>query len=85
MLRNATIAGLLTFAAVMAAPEFVSRMPDLRMHCVIKGNVNDKGERIFHLPTSAYYGATVIDTARGERWFCSEDEARAAGWRKAKV
>lgn len=50
--------------------------------CLIKGNVSHKsGDRIFHVPGSRYYSRTKIDPARGERWFCSTDEARAAGWR----
>ncbi len=53
--------------------------------CAIKGNVNAKGERIYHLPwSSRFYGRTRIDTSKGERWFCTENEAQAAGWRPAK-
>lgn len=48
--------------------------------CAIKGNVSGSG-RVYHLPGSPSYAATRIDEARGERWFCSEAEARAAGWR----
>jgi len=48
--------------------------------CRIKGNISDRG-RIYHLPGSESYDRTKIDTARGERWFCTEAEARAAGWR----
>jgi len=51
-----------------------------RPGCVIKGNINAKGRRIFHVPGQEDYAATRIDTGRGERWFCSADEARAAGW-----
>lgn len=51
--------------------------------CVIKGNINAKGRRIFHVPGQEDYAATRIDTGRGERWFCSADEARAAGWKAA--
>ena len=50
-------------------------------NCQIKGNINSRGDRIYHVPGSRYYGATQINTSRGERWFCSEAEARAAGWR----
>jgi hypothetical protein len=50
----------------------------------IKGNINSKGERIYHVPGGRSYANTAIDTARGERWFCSEAEARASGWRPAK-
>ena len=53
--------------------------------CDIKGNINDRGEHIYHVPGQAYYSATRINPARGERWFCSEWEAWWAGWRKAKV
>ncbi len=53
--------------------------------CVIKGNISSKGERIYHVPGGPYYDATVIDTAKGERWFCTEAEAVAAGWRKSKL
>ena len=49
--------------------------------CNIKGNINSKGERIYHVPGSRSYSATKINTSKGERWFCSEAEARAAGWR----
>lgn len=51
--------------------------------CVIKGNINAKGRRIFHVPGQEDYAATRIDTGRGERWFCSVEEARAAGWTAA--
>lgn len=52
--------------------------PDPR--CAIKGNISKSG-RIYHLPGSADYARTRISTAKGERWFCSEAEALAAGWR----
>ena len=51
--------------------------------CVIKGNINAKGRRIFHAPGQQDYAATHIDTAHGERWFCSSAEAVAAGWTAA--
>ena len=53
--------------------------------CNIKGNVSTKGERIYHVPGQKYYNDTVIQSSHGERWFCSEEEARAAGWRRSKV
>jgi len=49
--------------------------------CNIKGNINSKGDRIYHVPGRSSYGPTRINEAKGERWFCSEKEARAAGWR----
>ena len=50
--------------------------------CPIKGNLS-AGGRIYHVPGSRSYARTVIRTERGERWFCSETEARAAGWRRS--
>ena len=49
--------------------------------CPIKGNINRKGVRIYHAPWSRSYSRTKINTEKGERWFCSEAEALAAGWR----
>jgi len=51
--------------------------------CVIKGNISKSG-RIYHLPGQENYAKTMISEAKGEQWFCSESEARAAGWRKAE-
>ncbi len=51
--------------------------------CRIKGNINAKGERIYHMPGGQWYDRTKIDLAQGERWFCSVNDARAAGWRRA--
>ena len=58
-------------------------LADSRSGCEIKGNVTRDEVRIYHLPGSQFYVSTQIDAAEGERWFCSEDEARAAGWSKA--
>jgi len=50
--------------------------------CVIKGNIS-KGEKIFFLPFHVLYKNVKVDQSKGERWFCTEDEALAAGWRRA--
>lgn len=42
----------------------------------IKGNINSKGEKIYHVPGGAYYDRTIP-----EEWFCTEAEAQAAGYR----
>ncbi|RMF73824.1 MAG: hypothetical protein D6740_03175 [Alphaproteobacteria bacterium] len=52
--------------------------------CRIKGNISAAGERIYHLPGDRYYAATRIDRWKGERWFCSEEEAERAGFRRAR-
>jgi micrococcal nuclease len=53
--------------------------------CVIKGNINEDGEKIYHVPGGKYYEQTVIEPEKGERWFCSEAEAVSAGWRRSRV
>ena len=52
--------------------------------CRIKGNISSDGVRIYHVPGGRYYDRTRISTSKGERWFCSEAEARAAGWRRSR-
>lgn len=51
--------------------------------CLIKGNISESG-KIYHLPGSDWYEHTQINARKGERWFCTEAEARAAGWRAAR-
>jgi hypothetical protein len=54
--------------------------------CLIKGNISvATGEKIYHVPGQRDYEKTVITQSKGERWFCSEAQAVAAGWRKSKV
>lgn len=72
-----------TLAAIIVA--LLLAAPVHAEGCNIKGNVSTKGERIYHLPGQRYYEDTVIQQSHGERWFCSEEEARAAGWRRSRV
>jgi endonuclease YncB( thermonuclease family) len=48
--------------------------------CAIKGNVTKHG-RIYHMPWSPWYAQIRIEPDKGKRWFCTEAEAIAAGWR----
>lgn len=50
--------------------------------CLLKGNINFGGDRIYHVAGGRSYAQTKITESKGERWFCSEAEARAAGWRR---
>ena len=52
--------------------------------CTIKGNIGKSGTRIYHVPGGRFYDRTRIDTSKGERWFCTEVEARTAGWRRSR-
>ncbi len=56
-----------------------------KQECLIKGNINNKGEKIYHMPGQKYYDKTIIEPEKGERWFCTEQEATTDGWRKSKV
>ena len=51
--------------------------------CNIKGNISSSGNKLFHSPACPDYAAVEINQSAGERYFCSEDEAYAAGWRIA--
>ncbi|PLX20876.1 hypothetical protein C0584_03770 [Candidatus Parcubacteria bacterium] len=52
--------------------------------CLIKGNISyTSEEKIYHLPDCDDYNKTVVNEAKGEKWFCTEEEALLAGWRKA--
>ena len=48
------------------------------------GNITSRGRRIYHMPWGRWYRRTKIETARGERWFCSEAEAIRAGWQASR-
>ena len=52
--------------------------------CQIKGNISSGGPRIYNMPGQQDYEKTRITESKGERWFCTEDEARIAGWRRAR-
>ena len=91
--KGAVVAGRGLHAHVMARPEEyrravraerVAQKPAPDPACAIKGNISRKGRRIYHMPGQDHYDRTSISTERGERWFCSETNARAAGWRRAK-
>lgn len=51
-----------------------------KANCSIKGNRNRKGQWIYHVPGMPFY-----DQTRPEEIFCSEAEARTAGYRRAIV
>ena len=52
--------------------------------CLIKGNIDKNTyEKFYHLPSCSHYDQIVIEKDIGERYFCTEEEALAAGFRKA--
>lgn len=54
-----------------------ARAPD---GCPIKGRVSRRG-KVYILPWAPNYRRVRVRRSRGERWFCTESEAIAAGWR----
>ena len=54
--------------------------PQPTSNCRIKGSHSRKGELIYHLPGMPYYSQTVAEAI-----FCSEREARAAGYRRSRA
>jgi hypothetical protein len=77
----ATIIGLAVVGGIIAATGF----GPILVGCPIKGNISkNTGARIYHTPGQEHYAQTRIDWLSGERWFCSEADARAAGWRKSR-
>ncbi len=48
--------------------------------CNVKGTVDAAGQRSYHVPSDPDYREITLAADRGERLFCSDEEARAAGW-----
>lgn len=51
---------------------------------VIKGNVSASGEKIYHTTDSPNYNQVRIQEEKGEAFFCTVEEAEAAGWRAVR-
>lgn len=64
----------------VACPEGCAR---LLPGCIIKGQVTDKGYKIYYLPGDPLYGEVQLDPAQGGRWFCTVEEAIANAWSSA--
>lgn len=50
---------------------------------LVKGNISSSKELIYHVPGGAYYDQVKIDEEAGELFFCSEQDALDAGFRKS--
>jgi hypothetical protein len=53
--------------------------------CLIKGTIPRDGYKLYLLAGQPGYASAQIDPQKGERWFCTIDEARSAGWMPSKV
>jgi hypothetical protein len=75
-----------TYSSSVMSSGCASGCTEHKSGCDIKGNISvDSGEKIYHVPGQTYYSETKISPEYGERWFCTEAEAIANGWRKAKT
>lgn len=50
--------------------------------CTIKGNTR-AGEKYYYVPSCRQYSQVLVDRAYGDAWFCTEAEAREAGFIEA--
>jgi endonuclease YncB( thermonuclease family) len=66
---------------ILLAPTGAGDAPSAQ--CTIKGNMNQRGERIYHLPGQQAYPRIKMEKDSSRRWFCTSEEAEAAGYRKA--
>ena len=58
------------------------RPSDSARECNVKGALGPDGQRLYYVPTDPEYQAMGTDPKLGETLFCSDDEARVAGWRR---
>ncbi len=68
-------------------PKYFGDVTDMQIEdpeCIIKGNISTENPTKFYfLPNCAPYSQIKIDAERGERYFCSEEEAEEAGFTKS--
>ena len=50
---------------------------------MIKGNINKKGFKIYHMPNQESYKDVKINLKKGEKYFATEKEAQDEGFSKA--
>ena len=56
--------------------------------CVIKGQMrcvwlhSSVGEKRYYLSGDRNYDRIILHAGRGDRWFCTEDEARSDRWER---
>ncbi len=81
------LVALILLAVALALPANPSLAEVTGRPRIIDGDTIEIGRqriRLYHVPGGQYYKRTKITSSKGERWFCSEAEAQAAGWRRSK-
>jgi hypothetical protein len=67
---------------IVARPSCPAGCTELQPGCIIKGDVNELGGKVYYLPGSARYADVTIEPDNGERWFCSVQEIILNGWQQ---
>lgn len=76
--------GIILIVVEFSRNRFPALISSVTTGCVIKGNISvNTGNKNYHLPGMEDYENTIIDPSKGEKWFCTESEAIANGWKKA--
>lgn len=50
--------------------------------CNVKGTIDADGNRFYLVPTDRSFAQATVDQSKGEQLFCSDEQARQAGWRR---
>jgi len=50
--------------------------------CMVKGEITSTGQRYYYSPLDPEYPSIAISPEKGERYFCGDEEARHAGWKR---
>ena len=81
--KTTTIMGTLkapNAQAILLGPTATANAPS--PECMIKGDITRARRRIYHMQNQKSYARIKMDKG-GKRWFCTTEEAEAAGWRRA--
>lgn len=88
LLKTVVSGGILAIISILTMGMGASSAPIItsgaKPRCVIKGNISvATSKKLYHIPGMRNYQSTIINLAKGERWFCTEAEALSNGWTKA--
>ena len=76
----AVILGIVSVVGVFAVAGRAGDTVSCSSYGVVRGNVNQSGEHIYHMPSDAYYDAT-----NPEQCFATPADAEDAGYRRSKI
>lgn len=67
------------YLGYVSQPRLTQSRETTEQEKIIKGNINSKRHKIYHIPSGQFY-----DRTHATEWFSSEEEAQEAGYRKSK-